>query len=213
TIDGGAGSDTLDLSQGPGSATVNTGTGIVHNGFGGTDQVSNVEIFKTGGGDDTFFIGDDTFGGIDGGGGIDRIPPTASAEPFALPANASKISNIEVIDLTQSSGATLSLTAPDISTINSSGHSLYVIGGSDDEVVINNAFPGDQWTLDNITHTNAAVAPGVTFFHFHNTATGADLYVDDLIAFPIAFEPGSSQTDTDFPALLEVNQPPTIFLD
>ena len=50
TIDGGAGTNTMDLTQGPGSATVNFGTGIVHNAFGGTDHVSNYQIYKTGAG-------------------------------------------------------------------------------------------------------------------------------------------------------------------
>jgi Ca2+-binding RTX toxin-like protein len=53
TVDGGGGTDTLDYSQQSGVVNVDLSTGIAHNGFGGTDHLSNFEIVKTGAGDDT----------------------------------------------------------------------------------------------------------------------------------------------------------------
>jgi hypothetical protein len=55
---------------------------------------------------------------------------------------------------------------------------LYVLGDSDDEIIID----GDWWVA-SATATNAAVAPGVNFVHLVS-ADGADLYVDNGITQP-----------------------------
>ena len=160
-LDGGANSDTL--RGGDGNDTLYGGTG------GGPDAMFGE------GDDDTILIEDSTFAGIDGGAGLDRITLLTPSQNFDLHANVAKISNIEIISLTESSGATLSLFNTDIPIINASGNSLYVLGGSDDAVTAN-----DTWTIVTTTHTNPAVSAD-TFIHYHNNSTNSDLYIVDTI--------------------------------
>src|SRR5262249_22462640 len=54
------------------------------------------------------------------------------------------------------------------------------------------------WTFISSSHTNAAVAPGVTFIQYHNVTTNSDLFIADTIALTISSDS---------------NSPPTVFLD
>src|SRR5262245_2780712 len=148
------------------------------------------------GGDDSFLVCNDAFAFIDGGDGLDRIVLTTPGQSFDLSANAEKIVNVEIISLASSSGAILSLSAADIAHVNPAGNFLYVVGGSDDQVS-----SGDAWDLVSTTHTNATVS-GDTFVHYHNAATGADLYLADTFAF-------TNASDFSFDNYLS----PTVFLD
>ncbi len=143
--------------------------------------------------DDSILISDSTFTTVDGNGGLDPIVLSAAGQNFDLTANASRITDVEVISLASSLGATLSLTNTDIPQVNASGNSLYVVGGSDDEVLV-----GDTWTVVTASHTNSAVAAGVTFVHYHNATTNSDLFIADTI-------PTTISTAT--------NNAPTILLD
>ncbi len=166
TVNGASAVDNVDASS------VTAAHSIVFNGGGGADT------FKGGAGDDQFLIPDSNFGSLQGNGGIDRIVLTQPGQSFNLDANVSKISGVEVIDLRSSAGAELSFTSDDILHLNPTGHSLYVVGGSDDDVV-----GGAGWSLISTTNSNAEVASGVNFIHYLNT-NGADLFLSDLI--PIA---------------------------
>jgi VCBS repeat-containing protein len=183
--------------NGTGNSAVNT---IIGNSFDNViDGMGGADVLNGGGGNDTIRILDSAFASIDGGPGLDRITLSGPTDQtFDLTANAAKITNVEIISLTAVSHGQLSLTATDIPQINASGNYLYVVGGSDDEITVNEAFAGDSWTLVSTTHTNSAVAPGATFFQYHNDTTGSDLYIQDSIQAGIPITP---------------NNPPQIFLD
>jgi hypothetical protein len=68
-------------------------------GHGGADDL------KGGSRDDTFFISDSSFAGIDGGGGIDHITLTEGDQTLDVSANAAKIHNIELSRWTASTTA------------------------------------------------------------------------------------------------------------
>ena len=115
-LDGGANNDTL--MAGGGNDTLFGGIGA--------DAMSGEA------GNDTILIADSNFAMIDGGADLDRITLNTPGQTFDLTANAAKISNVEIISLTASAGASLSLTNTDIPTVNAAGNSLYVLGGIDD---------------------------------------------------------------------------------
>ena len=166
----GIGSSAVDSFDG----SLVTAYGLVLTGAGGADTMVG------GSQDDEFRFPDSSFVQIDGNGGLDRIVLTAPAQVFSLTANAAKITDVEVISLASSAGASLTLAGADIPQINSSGNSLYVVGGADDQVDA-----GIGWVLISTTHTNAAVAPGVTFAQYHHVVSNAELYVADQIALTI----------------------------
>src|SRR5262249_18404377 len=143
--------------NGTGNATTNAIIGNsadnIINGAGGDDTLIG------NGGNDTFLIPDSAFASIDGGIGFDRITLNSPTQIFDLSANAAKISNVEVISLTASLGAALSLSAADIPIVNAAGNALYVIGGADDAVTAN---PGDTWILMATGQLNANL-PGFVF--------------------------------------------------
>jgi Ca2+-binding RTX toxin-like protein len=148
-------------------ASAVTGYGVRFSGNGGAD------VLRGGSQDDTFFIGDSAFATIDGNGGTtDRITLTVVSQVFDLTANAGKISDIEVIDLTRASAASLNLAGTDIALVNSSGNSLYVVGDSDDTVSA-----GSGFTLIASGVVNNAVAAGHTFEEYQHSS-GSLLFVD-----------------------------------
>ncbi|MEJ0075786.1 MAG: hypothetical protein WDO17_10115 [Alphaproteobacteria bacterium] len=157
---------------------------IVIKGSGGADTL------KGGGGDDQIFLPDTNFVEIDGNGGLDKIVLTSAfnsgfAAPndqtFDLTALVSKITDVEAISLESAEGATLKVAPSDISQVNSTTNLLYVLGGSDDEVIIS----GEGWTQLETNHANPAVSSSHIFVHYHNS-NGSDLYVDNLIPFTVA---------------------------
>jgi VCBS repeat-containing protein len=150
-------------------ASAVTGYKVTFTGNGGAD------VLRGGSQDDTFFIADSAFASINGNGGIDRITLTAASQSFNLTANAAKISNLEVIDLSSSLNSTLTLAGTDIALINASGTSLYVIGDVDDTV---NA--GNGYTQIASGVVNNAVAPGRTFFEYQHSS-GSLLFIDSAI--------------------------------
>ena len=166
-----------------------TGYGLVFTGNGGAD------VLTGGSGDDVFNIPDSAFAQIDGNGGLDRIVLTTPGQSFNLTANASKITDTEIISLSSSAAASLTLAGSDIPLINAVGNLLYVVGGSDDLVDA-----GSGWFLISTTHTNAAVAPGVNFIQYHNASTGSELYVADQIALTIGSSPSTFSVTALSPA-------------
>ncbi len=146
-----------------------TGYNITFQGGGGAD------VLIGGAGDDRMEIPDSAFAQIDGNGGLDRIVLASGVTTFDLTANAAKITDIEVIDLTNPTGATLTLAGDDIPLVNASGHSLYVVGDAEDVVNI-----GDGWTIVSVNATNAAVAANTTFIQYHHT-NGSDLFIADTV--------------------------------
>src|SRR4051812_16735553 len=143
-VGGGAGADIVDASAISNATPITFATG------------SGANNLKGGNGFDVFLVPDSTFADIDGNDGFDRITATTAAQSLDLTANATKIHDIEIIDLASSAGATLTLTAADIGLINpGAGTSLYVLGGADDTVSTDGG-----WTLITTTHTNPSVAPG-----------------------------------------------------
>ena len=166
------GSSALDIFDGGAI----TGFSIVFHGFGGTDA------FKGGALNDTFYRPDSNFMMIDANGGnADRIEFTTVGQVFDVSANASKISDVEVLGLDSTAGnaISVSLTGDDIPLISATENYLYVIGSSDDDVTA-----GDGWTQLETDHVNNAIAPGYTFIHYMH-ANGSDLYVADQIDLTI----------------------------
>ena len=152
-------------------ASAVTGYGVIFTGNGGAD------VLLGGNQDDTFRIADSAFATIDGNGGTtDRIRLTAASQVFDLTANAAKVSDIEVIDLSSASAATLNLLGTDIAQVNAGTNSLYVVGDADDIV---NA--GTGYTLIASGVANAAVAPGHLFFEYQHS-NGSHLFIDSQIA-------------------------------
>ena len=162
-VGGGIGADIVDASAVSNATPITFATG------------SGANNLKGGNGFDAFLIPDSTFADIDGNDGFDRITATTAAQSLDLTANATKIHDIEIIDLASSAGATLTLTAADIGQINpGAGTSLYVLGGADDTVSTDGG-----WTLITTTHTNPSVAPG-NFTHLQHSS-GRNLFLQDGI--------------------------------
>src|SRR5205085_2183637 len=157
------GSSAVDTFDGSGVTTY----ALTFKGSGGAD------VMTGGTQNDQFFIPDSAFASIDGGAGsFDRIVLASAAQSFDLSANAAKITNTEIVDLTASAGASLNLAAADIAQVNATGNLLYVVGGADDTATI-----GYGWSLTNLDVTNPAVSLTDHFTLFHN-ANGSDLYID-----------------------------------
>jgi hypothetical protein len=159
------GSSAVDTFNG---ATV-TGYALSMNGNGGAD------VLTGGSQNDVFNIPDSAFASINGNGGIDRIVLTTPAQSFSLTANNAKITNTEIVSLSGSAGASLTLAGTDIPLVNSGGNALYVVGESDDTVSI-----GTGWTVIAANVVNNAVEPGHTFTEYQHT-TGALLFIDNPI--------------------------------
>lgn len=165
-----------------GSSAVDTFDGSAVTAFAlALDGKGGADTLLGGTGDDIIFAPDSDFAAIDGNGGLDRMVLSTPGQTFDLTANAGKITDLEVISLSQSAGARLVLAATDIPQVNGAANQLYVTGGSDDEADI-----GSGWVVVSTMHTNAAVAPGVTFVQFHSAATDSDLFISDQIAFLVA---------------------------
>ena len=169
------GSGALDMFDGGAI----TGHSILFTGLGGTD------ILKGGALNDIFYVPDSDFVLIDGNGGnADRIQFTTAEQIFDVTANASKISDVEVLwlDHSNSNHITVTLEGNDIPLISAIENYLYIVGSGDDEV-----FAGDGWTLLETNHQNLAIAPAsYTFNHFMHT-NGSHLYVADQITAAISF--------------------------
>ena len=99
-----------------------------------------LQIFGNGGADtliggsqdDTITIPDSNFASIDGRGGNDTIT-IAGSQTFDVSANASKMHNVEVINLnnTASTAVAFSVTGADVTSI-SANNALYVVAGTND---------------------------------------------------------------------------------
>jgi hypothetical protein len=169
-FDGSSGStDTVDASAAA------AGTIVEFHGVDGADT------YIGGAGNDYFVMPNTGFAQLTGNGGLDRLLLSSafSNQTFDLTANASKLSNIEIVSLA-AANVSMTLVGADIPTVNAAGNLLYIVGAGDDQV---NA--GSGWVLVSTTHTNAAVAPGVTFAQYHHVASNAELYVANQIALTI----------------------------
>jgi Ca2+-binding RTX toxin-like protein len=112
-----------------------SGTAAVDKFDGSAVTSYALQIFSNGGADtliggakdDTIYVKDANFTSVDGGAGNDTLTLTAS-QTFDVSASASKIHNIEVINLdnTASTGVSLSIAASDIAAI-TPGNVLYVV--------------------------------------------------------------------------------------
>jgi hypothetical protein len=178
TVHGSASADTVDAS-----AVTTTPFGFFLGG--------GADTFSGGGGSDSFNILDSAFAGINGNGGIDRIVLNTPGQSFNLTANAAKITNIEVISLSSSAAASLTLAGGDIPLVNAAGNSLYVVGEANDSVSI-----GTGWTLLATGVVNNAVATGHTFAEYQHT-NGSLLFLDSPIPqAPIITSDGGGDSAT-----------------
>ena len=177
------------VADGSGAADSFDGSGVTSyaidfHGFGGADTM------KGGSQADGFYIQDSNFASIDGGGGNDFVILTQSNQTLDVTANASKIQNIEAIWLDDASNTSVTLAGTDITNI-TSGNTLYIVGGSDDQVSA-----GAGYTLLATNQVNNAIAPGHTFSEYSHSS-GSLLFVDSLISLTIS---------------AATNQPPTVLL-
>jgi hypothetical protein len=83
SLDGGSGINTLDYSVYPAPVTVNFSNGTAANGFGGTDDFTNFQIFSGSTFNDTF-IGGPGSHTVDGGAGIDTLDYSAAPAPVTI---------------------------------------------------------------------------------------------------------------------------------
>ena len=208
-IDGGADTDAVYIVGGTG-VTLNMATSnveYVQDDVGAADTINGVGTGArviAGGGDDTIGITNSAFTTISGGLGLDRLTLTVASQNFDVTANVSKLTGIEVISLSASLNATLSLTSTDIPLINATGNSLYVTGGADDTIAVG----GGDWVIVTLTHTNPTIS-GDTFIHYHNNTTNSDLYVVDSIGGgPIIGTPEQAPVNTN-PASVTANEDAT----
>jgi hypothetical protein len=178
TVHGSANADTVDAS-----AVTTTPFGFFLGG--------GADTFSGGGGSDSFNILDSAFAGINGNGGLDRIVLNTPGQSFDLTANNAKITNTEIVSLSGSAAASLTLADTDIPLVNAGTRLLYVVGEADDSVTA-----GAGWTVVAVNFVNNAVAPGHTFTQYHSTAANSDLFIDSNITPTITAAP-SEPTDTD----------------
>jgi len=162
-VDGSSGADTIDASAG--------GAGKVVAFYG----VAGADTYIGGAAGDFFVLPNTDFAQLTGNGGLDRIlfSSAFTGGTFDLSAKSANISNVEIVSLVNASGVNMSLAEADIPAMNAGGNLLYIVGGSDDDVTVVDGL----WTVEAIDHTNAAVANGVTFIHYHNAVTDSDLYI------------------------------------
>jgi Ca2+-binding RTX toxin-like protein len=174
----GGGADTVD-------ASLATTTPIAFFSGGGADN------FSGGGGNDAFYIPSSAFAGINGNGGLDRIVLATPGQSFDLTANNAKITNTEIVSLSGSAAASLTLAATDIPIVNATTNLLYVVGEADDSVTA-----GAGWTVVTVNFVNNVVAPGHTFTQYHSAAANSDLFIDTAITPSITAAP-TAPTDTN----------------
>jgi len=179
-VDGASGDDTVDASAATGR--------IAFYGVAGADT------YIGGAGADYFVMSNTSFANLSGNGGLDRLLFTSAFDnqTFNLTANSFKFSNVEIVSLANATNVTMSLVAADIPLVNATTNLLYIVGGSDDDVIV-----GDTWTVVSTTHTNAAVS-GDTFVQYHNTTTNSDLFIANQIATTISTAVGEAPAVADF---------------
>ena len=133
-------------------------TGLTGNdsidGNGGHDKISGNE------GDDRIIVPDPYFDNIDGGDGNDTLALSGSDLDLNLTLLASRIHNIEVIDLTGSGDNSLSLRAVDLDAV-SSNHILIVDGDLGDHVTLRQTASG-PWTQGD--DTTDPITGDVTYY-------------------------------------------------
>ena len=103
TLDGGDGTNTADYSGDPGGVTVNLSAGTATDGWGGQDQVSNIQ-HVLGSVDDDSLTGDDNGDTLEGNGGNDTLIGGAGADSLSSGSGASSIVGGEGDDSVQSNG-------------------------------------------------------------------------------------------------------------
>ncbi|MBR0850306.1 cadherin-like domain-containing protein [Bradyrhizobium diazoefficiens] len=162
---GSAAADTLD-------ASAVTGYFVQMVGNGGADTMIG------GSKDDIFVVPDANFASIDGKGGNDTLTISGS-QPFDISAAAGKIHNIEVVNLDNTAGTSISLNvaAADVGAV-SSGNALYIVGSSNDSISIDDTF---DHVAGTVTNNTIATTAGINFDHWHDNATGADLFIAQSI--------------------------------
>ncbi|WP_416424031.1 Ig-like domain-containing protein [Pseudomonas sp. App30] len=120
-IQGTSGNDTLDAGHG-GAVTLNGGAG-----------------------NDTLIVHDQNFTSVDGGTGTDTLQWAGGDATIDLGNLASRIHNIEIIDLTNTGTVSLTLNLADIIAVTETGADKLIIkGGSNDSVHMT----GSTWVAD-----------------------------------------------------------------
>ncbi|CCQ74846.1 Ig-like domain-containing protein [Magnetospira sp. QH-2] len=157
-LDGGAGNDTADYSAANDSVHADLGAGTADNGDDGFDTLANIENL-TGTSFNDVLVGDGNDNIIEGGLGTDTIIGGAGFDTLVTGAETmldlsaarlgGEISQIEMVDLDQTAGATVSLTSPgDVAAATGSPSGTLIIqGGADDQVVLGQGGDANDWTL------------------------------------------------------------------
>jgi len=184
TIDGGVGNDTL--TGGAGNDILNGGDGNdILSGGAGTDTLNG------GAGNDILIY--DTVDNFDGGSGFDTLRVTnTSTDINANNGFISRVLNIEVIDMENSSGAngnelggsgTNTLAPGEVLSITDSLDTLFVIGDSTDSVILSSG-----WTHAVTDYTDTDSSHNGTFgrtFEVYTSGT-AKLYIDQDVAVAVS---------------------------
>jgi Ca2+-binding RTX toxin-like protein len=166
TFTGTAGADVMTGGDGDDTLTGNSGEDVL---FG--DE-----------GNDTFQLDGIDFSRIDGGAGIDTVAFTGAGQSFNLTAfRGDQIQDIEMIDLSALTGATLTLSSDLILSMTNGTNGLTgqenMLVIDDDGASGNTVDAGDNWT-----NTGSTTIDGESYSVYQNT-DGAQVAVDQQVGF------------------------------
>jgi subtilisin-like proprotein convertase family protein len=139
TLDGGAGSNTLDYSSASSPVTVDFNEGAAEVGSLAVDTISDFQNVIGSAGDD-YFIDGAGLGSVDGGAGSNTLDLSEDLGPVSI--------NLVAGTGTNGYGDTLSLTNIQI-VYGSSFYANTIVGASDTEAILGSVFGGDTITANS----------------------------------------------------------------
>ena len=126
--------------------------------------------------DDTITVPDANFASIDGRGGNDTVvvAATTAGQLFDVSANASKMHNVEVLNLdnTATTSVSVMITGADVSAI-SGNNTIYIVGSLNDSVTIDGGFTQQ---VEPASPTMLLPRPSVTRLRIGIILTAPTLY-------------------------------------
>lgn len=127
-------------------------------GTDGNDQLDGSQggqiSLQGGAGDDTLVVVDQAFASVEGGSGTDTLLWGGGDASIDLGSLAGRVHDIEIIDLNDTSGVTLTLNLADVVAVTESGSSTLLIKGDDKDSV----HMTDDWSL-----TGSQSADGIDY--------------------------------------------------
>ncbi|KAB8311502.1 hypothetical protein EH228_09725, partial [Erwinia endophytica] len=165
-----------------------TATVTIHLGVEVDGSNGGALVFDGTAADDVFAVYDTEFSSVDGEDGSDTLAWHGEGE-LVLSTIASKVSNIETIDLLSGSNAsTVVVDAQSVSAMTDDNNALYINGDSDDSITLTGT-----WIV-----AGTVIVDSVSYTHLTGTSddgTAVDLYVQDDISLSSTVISGSTTGD------------------